>query len=79
MADKSLAAVIAEVLKVAESSITDDASPETLRRWDSLSHLDLMTAVEDTFRVRFTTGEMMQARTVGDIRRLLREKGAEPG
>lgn len=79
MAEKSLAAVIAGVLGVATTAIAEDSSPETLRRWDSLSHLDLMTAVEDAFSIRFTAAEMMQARTVGDIRRLLREKGAEPG
>lgn len=70
-----LEAVVARALRVAESSITDDSSPETLRRWDSLSHLDLMTAVEEAFAIQFTPAEMMQARTVGDIRRMLRDKG----
>jgi len=69
--------VIAGILKVPVSSISDDSSPETLRRWDSLRHLDLMTAVEDAYSVRFSTGEILRAKSVGDVRRLLREKGLE--
>ena len=66
-------------LKVAPETISDASSPDTLHRWDSLRHLDLMNAIEDAFEVRFTTAEIMQARTVGDIRRLLRAKGAVAG
>jgi acyl carrier protein len=67
--------VIARALNVPVASIADDSSPQTLRRWDSLRHLDLMTAVEDAYDVRFSTAEIMRAKSVGDIRSLLRDKG----
>ena len=41
MASRALHEVIGAALKVAPASISDESSPETLRRWDSLSHLDL--------------------------------------
>jgi acyl carrier protein len=69
--------VIGRALKVAPASISDDSSPETLRRWDSLRHLDLMNTIEDAYAVRFSIAEIMQAKSVGDIRRLLRAKGVE--
>lgn len=69
--------VIARVLKIPVASITDESTPDTLRRWDSLRHLDLMTAVEDAFSVRFSTAEIVRVKSVGDIRRLLRDKGLE--
>jgi acyl carrier protein len=69
--------VVARALNVAVATVSDDSRPETLRRWDSLRHLDLMTAIEDAYRVRFSTPEIMRAKSVGDIRRLLREKGLE--
>jgi acyl carrier protein len=71
--------VIARALNVGAGSISDASSPETLRRWDSLRHLDLMNAVEDAYAVRFSTAEIMRARSVGEIRRLLQEKGVEVG
>ncbi len=75
MGNAVLEEVIARSLKVPADSVGDDASPETLRRWDSLRHLDLMTAIEDAFGVRFSTAEILRARSVGEIRRLLRDKG----
>lgn len=67
--------VFAKVLRVPASSISDETSPETLRRWDSLRHLDVMTAIEDAFGAKFSTGEIMRATSVGQVRRLLHEKG----
>jgi acyl carrier protein len=69
--------VVAGFLRVPVSSISDASSPENLRRWDSLRHLDLMTAIEDAYGVRFSTAEILRAKSVGEVRRLLREKGIE--
>jgi acyl carrier protein len=79
LASRALHEVIGAALKVAPASISDESSPETLRRWDSLSHLDLMNTIEDAYAVRFSTAEIMRARSVGDIRRLLAEKGIDAG
>lgn len=77
MAKVALHEVVARALRVPAASITDESSPETLRRWDSLRHLELMTEVEEAYGVRFSTADMVRARSVGQIRSLLREKGIE--
>ena len=69
--------VVARALRIPATSVTDESSPETLRRWDSLRHLELMTEVEEAYGVRFSTGDMVRAKSVGHIRGLLREKGIE--
>jgi acyl carrier protein len=71
--------VVARMLRVPAASISDETSPDTLPRWDSLIHLDLMTTIEDAYGIRFSTAEMLLAKSVGEIRRLLREKGLEVG
>lgn len=35
--------------------------------WDSLSHVNLIVAVENAFRVRFTRKELLSFRNVGDL------------
>jgi acyl carrier protein len=35
--------------------------------WDSLTHIDLMVAVEKEFTVRFTTSEVTKMKNVGDL------------
>jgi acyl carrier protein len=69
--------VVARALKVPVASVTDASSPETLRSWDSLSHLDLISEIEEAYDVRFSTGDILKAKSVADVRRLLREKGLE--
>jgi acyl carrier protein len=69
--------VVAGALGVPPASVSDATSPETLRRWDSLRHLELMNAVEDAYAIRFSAAEILRAKSVGDIRRLLGEKGLD--
>jgi acyl carrier protein len=69
--------VVARILKVPVASVSDETSPETLPRWDSLNHLDIMTGIEDAYGIRFSTAEIVRAKSVGEVRRLLREKGLE--
>lgn len=35
--------------------------------WDSLSHVNLITAVESKFRIRFTQKELLTLKNVGDL------------
>jgi acyl carrier protein len=44
--------------------------------WDSLSHVELMVAVEQAFAVRLTTREVMGLRNVGELVELLARKGS---
>ncbi len=77
MADVRLHEVVARALRLPAASISDDSSPENLRRWDSLRHLELMTEIEEAYGVRFSTADMVRAKSVGLIRGLLREKGID--
>jgi acyl carrier protein len=35
--------------------------------WDSLSHVNLITAVEAKFNIRFTLKELLKQKSVGDL------------
>lgn len=52
--------VIADVLEIEPALVSDDASRETLGEWDSLSHLRLVMALEETFGIRLTMGEIVE-------------------
>ena len=66
--------IIADVLDVPVEKITDETSPDTLDRWDSLQHLNIIMALEEAFRVSFTTDEITQMLSVGLIKIILRER-----
>ena len=67
--------VFSEVLGVPIESISDETSPENTSQWDSLQAMNLVMALEATFDVRFSTKEILSMRTVGLVRKVLRNKG----
>jgi acyl carrier protein len=73
----ALKELVAEVLDVEPSALHDTTSPASLDRWDSLAHITLISAVEETYDVILTTSEMRQARSLGELRRILQDKGVE--
>lgn len=45
--------VMSQIFAVDTESITMDSSPETIERWDSLKHMQLIMALEDEFGFQF--------------------------
>ena len=65
----------ARVLGVARSKIGPDAGPKTLREWNSLRHVALITAVEEAYGVEFTISDVIEINSLADLRAGLRAKG----
>jgi acyl carrier protein len=63
--------VMAEVLGVDPENIHDTYARGEAGRWDSLNHLRLMTALEETFGVSFTMTEIEELRRFDEIRALV--------
>jgi acyl carrier protein len=55
--------------------LTDDSSPKTLNKWDSLRAVMLLTALEKAYKLRFTNSEFDEMHTVGNIKQVLRRHG----
>ena len=45
--------IMAQVFQVDSASIVADTSPESVERWDSLKHMQLIMALEDEFGIEF--------------------------
>ncbi len=45
--------VMAQIFNIEAATIAEDSSPESIERWDSLRHMQLVLAIEDEFDVRF--------------------------
>jgi acyl carrier protein len=74
----SVEAVVARVLNVDPSEVTDETSRETLPEWDSMAHLSLVTGLEEEFKVSLAIADAMEMTSVLDIKRILREYGIVP-
>jgi acyl carrier protein len=54
--------------------ITRESNASTIEDWDSLTHLNLVTAVERRYKVKFALGELQDMKNVGDLLDLLSGK-----
>lgn len=54
--------------------LTDEMTAADVENWDSLTHMLMITKVEETFGVKFKLKELNKLKQVGDIVVLLEEK-----
>ena len=54
--------------------IEDKTSSDDIEDWDSLNHINLVSAIEKEFRIRFALGELMALKDVGAMIDLMVEK-----
>ena len=73
MDDMKLKEVISNVLGVSIEDINDDSSPDNIDKWDSLSHINLVMALESEFEVDLSPEDAMDMLSVKLIRMILED------
>ena len=73
---KNLEQLLAELLQIPVTKVTDDLAMKDLDVWDSLKHMELIASLEQQFELQFSFDEIVSMRSVGDIKRVLSNKGA---
>lgn len=59
--------IFMDVLDLDEVELTDETSADDIDEWDSLSHIQLIVAIEKTFKIKFTSKEIMSWKNVGEM------------
>ena len=54
--------------------IEDKTNSDDIAEWDSLNHINLVSAIEKEFEIRFALGELMELKNVGAMIDLMVEK-----
>ena len=74
--ENDLKQVMADVFRAPVKSITADSSIDTVASWDSLTHLNLILALEERFNVSFTEDETIEMLNYRLIKMTLEGHGA---
>jgi len=56
--------------------ITRESNATTVEDWDSLAHVNLVTAVEKRYKIKFALAELQELKNVGDMIDLIEKKRA---
>lgn len=55
-------------------NITPETTANDIDGWDSLSHVNLIVAIETKFGIRFSQKELLTFKNVGDLLKSIRSK-----
>lgn len=74
MISDRLKKVILQVLHLHEFDLTESTTAAEVPGWDSLSHVSILSAVEEEYGIRFRTMEVIRLRNVGELQALVDRK-----
>jgi acyl carrier protein len=55
-------------------TVDRDSTADTVEGWDSLAHINLVMAIEKSFKVKFALGELQGLKNVGEMVDLIERK-----
>lgn len=71
---QSITTIMREVLEVPNLIVTLETSAADVDEWDSMTHIQLIGAIEGKYKVRFALGELQALKNVGDMIGLIQKK-----
>jgi acyl carrier protein len=69
--------IFRDVLDQPDLVITRNSNASTVEDWDSLSHLNLVMAIQQRYKIKFALGELQDLKDVGGMIDLMEEKLAK--
>lgn len=59
--------IFQDVLDNEDIELTFETTAEDIEEWDSLSHIQLIVAIEKRFKIKFTSREILSWKNVGEM------------
>ena len=63
--------IIIETLKVSEEQSNQDLGMDDVANWDSLTHMNLIVAIEDEFGIELSGDDIAEMITFGSIKKIV--------
>jgi acyl carrier protein len=71
---EQLQPIFQNILDQPDLVITRQSNAANVEDWDSLAHVNIVTAVERHFKIKFALGELQELKNVGDMVDLIKAK-----
>jgi acyl carrier protein len=70
----TITSIMREVLELPALEVTTETSAADVDEWDSMTHIQIIAAIEGKYKVRFALGELQALKNVGDMIGLIEKK-----
>lgn len=74
MISPELKSVILKQLNLDDFDLKDETQAPEVPGWDSLNHINIILAVEEHFKIKFKSYELLRLKCVGDLQKLVDSK-----
>jgi len=64
--------IISKIFVIEKDKINDSLSNDKISNWDSMNHLLLISELESNFNISIDDKEVMSIKTIGDIKKVLK-------
>ena len=71
---KELNKIFIDVFEDESILLNERSTNSEIEAWDSLNHIQMITAVEKHFKIRFDLNELLNFKDVGDLCRSIQQK-----
>jgi len=75
--EQKLKEAFAEALEIDESAVNDELKYQGIEEWDSVSHMVLISELEDVFDVSIETSDVIDMSSFAKAREILNKYGVQ--
>ena len=71
---EQLQSIFRDILDQPGLVLVRESNANNVKDWDSLAHINLVSAIEKHYKIRFALGELQELKNVGDMIDLIQVK-----
>jgi acyl carrier protein len=71
---EELQGIFRDILDQPDLVLTRESNANNVEDWDSLAHINLVSAIEKRYKIKFALGELQDLKDVGDMVDLINVK-----
>ena len=71
---KDIQPIFRDVLDIPDLQLTRQSNASNVDGWDSLSHVNLVMAIEKKYKIKIALGELQDLKNVGEMADLIQRK-----
>ena len=66
--------ILCDVFRLKENELNDTLTMEDIEKWDSLTHMDLITSIEEGLNIQLKMDDIVSMKTIKTIKTIIQEK-----